>query len=108
MPVVGWQAATPQALTRLAGIADRYAARGVRVVAVDVGREPLVPPEGVELTLARGDAGVLRALRVLAVPSAVVVDTKAAVRAVLPGYDAMSLELEEALDALLPPEEPAE
>jgi hypothetical protein len=108
MTWAAWREPSAAALGRLSGLAERYAARGVRVVAVDVGRDAGAALPEARFEAVRGSAAAMRALRLIALPSVVIADAKGVVREVLPGYDSLSLELEEALDPLLPPEPPAE
>ncbi len=98
----GTSEASQSALTRWKGIGERYAAQAVALLAVDVGMQAGTMPEEVTLEGFVGSSSTLRALRLVSVPSVVVVDGKGIVRAVLSGYDAGGLDLEKALDAFLP------
>ncbi len=102
--VAPWREASAQALERASAIGERYAARGVQMFVLQVGASAVELEEGIELEALQGDASTLRALRLLAVPSVVVADGKGRIRDVLVGYDSGSIDLEEALDAFLPPE----
>lgn len=98
-----WAAWSPDvrpALDRLAGIAKHYAEKGVQVRAVSVDAAPL--PADLALAGAPGGPAALKAAGTVALPTVVVVDAKGKVAAVLPAWDRRSLDLEKAVDALLP------
>jgi hypothetical protein len=102
--VASWRPGAERAAERVVAIGERYAERGVRVHLLDVGQTPVTLDEGIELSTLSGDASTLRSLRLLAVPSVVVVDGRGTVRDLIVGYDSGDIAVEDALDAFLPPE----
>jgi len=99
----GWRAPSLDALSRVVSIADHYGSRGVRAYGVDVGSVPMELPDDLALErLEGGSAATMRALRLVALPSVVVLDADGEIREVIAGYSYKGLALEEALDAFVP------
>lgn len=106
--LVPWAPFAPvslDALERLAAIGERYAEQGVEIRAIGVGQQPAELPETLQVPQEHGGAEVMRALRIVAIPSAVVVDAEGRIATVLAPWHHNTLDLENALDALLPEEE---
>lgn len=110
-----WSEATEGAIDRVAAITERYAARGVQSVVLSVGRATAVaapPADGEGEATVQGlvgvDAATLRALRLVAVPSVVVVGARDRIEGVVVGYDPGTIAIEDVLDGFLPPEPPSD
>lgn len=111
-----WAPASLESLSRVATIAAKYADQGVTAVALGVDaadvRFPGDPdpnaapgaPAVEPIAIAHRHAGpsAMRGLKSVALPTVVVVDGKGTVVAALSPYDRGSLDLETALDGLLP------
>lgn len=98
----GWAPGSAEALGRVANLAKLYGPKGVEVVALDVASAESAWPEGVALEHRHIGAGAMRALRSVALPTVIVVDAQSRVVAGLSPYDPGTLDLETALDGLLP------
>jgi tetratricopeptide (TPR) repeat protein len=100
-----WAPGSVEVLSRVANLADKYGPKGVEVVALDVAAVEGGWPEGVDLADLEHrhvGPGAMRALRSVALPTVVVVDRRGQVVAGLSPYDQGTLDLEAALDELVP------
>ncbi|MEZ4236258.1 MAG: hypothetical protein R3F59_08880 [Myxococcota bacterium] len=94
--------ASQTALERIAAIAAKYGPRGVVSVALDVGGDEADWPEGVTLEHRHAGPGAMRALQTVALPTVLVLDGKGRVAAGPSPYDPTTLDVETALDAVVP------
>jgi hypothetical protein len=104
--LVTWSTIDPDwsgALDRLSKLAPLYAKDGVRFGAV--GLDPTAPELSADLSVHNVVAGPAAAttVRSVALPTAIVLDAKGKVTAVIAPWDEKKLELEKAVDALVKP-----
>ena len=90
-----------QALERLKGLKERYEPKGVGFQVVDVGISPTDLPEDYAMAATFGGGEAMRALNAVSPPTAVVVDRRNRIRAVLTPWQWTRVALEKALDKLV-------